>query len=820
MGKSRLIWELQKRIHTGSTSPVRWLTAHCLSHFQNTSLYPMVRLWEQLLGFQADDSVGVRHAKLTNQLAHDELDSPAAIWLLSLLLGLPTDTPATETISQAQREQMRKLFVALLQKQAAHQPVVLVIEDLHWSDPSTVEWLGQSLDSLAAAPCLTLFTARPSFEPTWLSPSQEKTRLHLLSLHPLPPGPSAQIVADLAEEQRLDATIRQAIITQADGIPLAVEELTKTVLEQPLTPEGTNSPLPIPATLLDSLVARLDHLGVAKETAQWVSVLGREVAYPVLQICVPYDETRLQSDLARLIEAELVIPLPPKPQDREGRAAAANDSLTHYTFKHALVQEAAYVTMLKRTRQVYHRRIAETLERQFAPLVTAHPELIAHHYAQAGLSTFAAAYWIRSGEQATRQGATVEAKIFFDRALDALPPDDYEPRWQALAGRETALFFQGERVAQEADIVALRTLAETHHDAPRQAQAFIRQARFATSQADYRAQFAAAATALVFARQTGSVTLELEALAYKVTALIRLGERQDVAATATQIVTLAQTVTDDTLRAYALAAVAICYIESGDLADAAQALSHSLEAAQRAPIRHLDLEGQYYGHLGFTYAQMGLYPEARATLASGLERATLMGIGRYQAYHRLNDGFVVWRMGDLPMAIALEEQALADFAEAGEVFGAAACQTYLGYIYESAGDLARAEKYLAEAEAGFAAIGVEPDKFELQAVRARVALRQGQEELAGQLAQGVWHYLRHEGTEGLGSPSWLYVCLADVLERLEIPGMSLRELLEDGYRVLMQRAEKLSYTAWRHSFVQNVAENKALIERWEALQPE
>ena len=819
IGKSRLIWEMKKRTYQDSHSPVFWLTAHCFPHYQNSSLYPMVRLLEQLLGFQTEDSVAARRDKLMGKLGQYELNSPSAVWLMALLLGLPTGAPSAATITKTQRERMRQVFMALLQKQAAERPIVLVIEDLHWSDPSTVEWLGQSLNSVAAAACLVLLTARPGFDPFWLSPQAGRPGPILLALNPLSSEQADQMINALAGEELQDEGLRQHIITQSDGIPLFVEELTKVVLEQPALTRATKPTPPIPASLLDSLVARLDHLGVAKETAQWLATLGREVSYALLQACVPYDESRLQSDLARLIEAELVSPLNQEPQTgmMHLAAAAPRSGPTHYTFKHALVQDAAYTAMLKRTRQAYHRRIAETAARQFPQWATTRPEIMAHHYAQAGLSSSAADYWMQAGERATAHGATVEAKIFFDRALDAMAPEDGEHRWQALWGRETALFFQGERLAQEADIVALHDLAETLDDDTRRAQVHIRQARFATAQANYREQLAAAESAIVAASRSGAVAVTLEALAYKITALLRLGRRQDVPQAVAQTLTQVQQVDDDHIRAYAMAAVALYYVEIGDLAGAAQALAQSLEAARHAPVRHLDLESQYYGHLGFTYAQLGLYSEARAALAAGLEIALLMGIGRYQAYHRLNEGFISWRMGDLPTAIEREEHALAEYRASGELFGAAACQAYLGYIYETAGDLVQAEKNLAEANAGFAALGVEPDKFEVRAVQARIALRQGQVTQAGQLAHEVWHYLHQQGTEGLSSPSWVYVCLADVLEAVEIPGITLRQVIETGYHELRQRAEKLSHTAWYHSFLENVAENRTLIERWKTM---
>lgn len=814
IGKSRLIWELKKSAPTIGTltsgtqsnqPPVCWLSSRCLPHYQNSSLYPVIELLEQLLGFQADDSIEIRQEKLTGMLAWYGLDRPSTLWLLSLLLGLPTGAPTPETITKAQREQMRALFIELLQKRAAEQPLVLVVEDLQWSDPSTIDWLGQSIDGLADAPCLTLLTARPDFNPIWLSHQDLRPNLHLLTLDPLRPEQAEQMVMNLAGENMLAEEIRSHITAKTDGIPLFVEELTKTLLEHSAFEGKANQTAKIPVTLLDSLAARLDRQGTAKETAQWAAVIGREFSYPILQACTAYDEQRLQNDLAHLIEAELVSPLGDTPLNGPAR----------YTFRHALMQEAAYTSLLKRTRQLYHRHIAEMLETRFPQIAETRPELLAQHYANADLPTQAADFWLQAGKQATVQGATLEARTFFDRVIEWIEPEDSERRWQALLGRETALFFRGERAAQKADVDALLELAEITNDDTRRAQAQTRLARYASSQADYREQLAAAEAAVTAARRAGDLTIEVESLAYKVTALMRLGERAAVQQAVERTLAQAQKVGDDHIRAYAMAAIALYYLEDGDLARAARFLNRSLEAAGRTPTRHLDLESHYQGHLGFTYAQLGLYTQAREALEAGLKLADLMGIGRFQAYHMLNLGFVNWRTGDLETAVQMEEDALREYLATGETFGQAAGRAYLGYIYEEMGDPARAAKYLAESRAGFAEIGVDADKFEAQAVEARVALSQGRHEQARQLVREVWHYLGERGTEGLSSPGWIFLCVADVLEEIDVPDISLRDVITTGYGKLMESAEKISDDDWRRSFLENVVENRAIVERWE-----
>lgn len=826
IGKSRLIWELEKSVSIVGAStaggqnelpPVLWLASRCLPHYQNTSLYPMIGLLEGLLGFEAEDGVEVRQQKLSGMLARHQLNRPSALWLLSLLLGLPTEASPPETITQAQREQMRELFIALLQKRAAEQPLALVIEDLHWSDPSTVEWLGQSLNSLAAAPCLTLLTARPGFHPAWLSHQDLPPNLLLLSLSPLPPEQAEGMVTDLAGERMLDEAVRRHIVAQADGIPLFVEELTKTLIERPASKADGKGTTEIPATLLDSLAARLDHLGRAKETAQWAAVLGREFSYPILQACAPYEEGRLQSDLARLIEAELVSPVHTGPGEvtpSRSRAPKVR-APARYAFKHTLVQEAAYASMLKGTRQVYHRRIAEILETRFPQVAETRPEVLAQHYSNAGLQTQAVDFWLRAGERATAQGATLEARIFFDRAVESVEPGDRERRWQALWGREEVLDLRGERSAQEADLAALLDLAEAFDDDTRRAQVYLRQSAYAAMLGNYRGTLPPAEAASVAARRADNLSLELRALAYKAQTLMFFGEMATVQSVVEETLAQAPLIEDESTRALVLTIAAQYYLESGDLVRSVQHQRQGAEAARRAGNYILELT--INANLGLLYATLGLFSEARSLLEAELPRAEMLGDQRLHASALRHLGYVYWWSGERDVAQQILKQALNELTRTGDAYGEAACSAYLGYILEAANDLTSAAEYLAKARARFGEVGADSDKFEAQAVESRVALAQGRREAARQLVTEVCSYLREHGTEGLSSPSWIYVCVADVLEAVETPNISPREVVETGYRELMQRAEKISDPDWHRSFLENVAENKALVERREKL---
>lgn len=790
LGKSRLLWELRR---LGSPF-VLWLESSCSPRLQHTSLHPLAHVLEQLLAFQPGDDGRARRNKLDRLLQRLDFTGPATAWLLSLLLDLPAETPAPEIITEDQRQRMREAWVALLGRLAAQQPVALVIEDLHWADPSTIAWLDASLDALTATGCLTLLTYRPSFTPTW----RPRSRLTSLNLGPLNAGQIERMVDALLGDTMAPAELRRRVIERADGVPLFAEELARSLAEGNATTDDNA----IPATLRDSLHALLDRVGAAKVTAGWAAAIGREFSYPVLAAVTPFDEARLQADLVTLAAAGLIQPV-------------ADPAEASYCFRHALIHEAAYAALLKPTRQAYHRRIAETYARCFPQLADALPQVMADHSYQAGLADYAVDHWLKAGEHANARGATVEARRLFERALATIGPEDGERRWRALWGYEAALNAQAERPAQKAAVDALLALAEDLDDDTRRAQAQLRRARFASSQANYREQAQAADAACAAAPRGRALAIELEALAYKVTALLRLGQSQSLPPVVAETLSLAQAVNEEAIRSYAMAAVALYYFENGELARAARTLTQSLEAARRAPHRQLDLESQYHGHLGLAYTQLGLYAEARDVLEAGLKLTNLTGIGRYRAYQMLHLGYVYWRTGDLDAAFQMEEAALQEYLATGEAFGQAACLAYLGNIHAEAGRLESAARYLAQAREACAQLGVEPDRIEAQVGLARALAALGQHEAARQLTLEVWQYLCEQGTTGFTSPSWAYACVADVLDRVEIPGIAVEAVFEKGYHELMQRASQIDNSAWRQAFLYNVAENRAIVERWQ-----
>ena len=329
-----------------------------------------------------------------------------------LSVPLPAERYAALTLTpQQQKQQTLDALVAWLAAEAERQPVLVAWEDLHWADPTTLEVLGLVIEQAPTVPMLHVLTYRPEFSPPW----PPRSHITPLVLNRLERPQVEALITQRAGGKTLPAEVVQYIVAKTDGVPLYVEELTKMLLASALLREeadqyvltGPLRTVAIPDTLQDALMARLDQLNRAKEVAQLGAVLGREFAYELLQAIAPQDEDTLQAGLAQLVEAELLY--------QRGRPPRAR-----YMFKHALIQDAAYASLLKSTRQQVHQQIAQVLEARFPALVETQPELVAQHYTAAGCPEQAVVYWQRAGQQASDRSAHLEAISHLTTGIELL----------------------------------------------------------------------------------------------------------------------------------------------------------------------------------------------------------------------------------------------------------------------------------------------------------------------------------------------------------------------------------------------------------------
>ena len=424
IGKSRLVEVLRERAYSEGATRIVF---RCSPYHQNSALYPVIDHLQRFLHWHRDDTPEARLDKLEQALHTSRLPLAEVVPLFAALLSVPLSEPypPLHLTPQLQRQKTQEALVAWLLEEAERQSVLAVWEDLHWADPSTLDILSLVLEQVPTARMLNLLTYRPEFRPPWA------TRSHLtqVTLGRLGRPQVEAMLTSLTGGKALPADVVEQVLAKTDGVPLFVEELVKMILESGLVREdaghyvltGPLPPLAIPSTLHDSLMARLDRLSTARELAQLGAVLGREFSYELLQAVAFVDETTLQQGLRQLVDAELVYQrgLPPR---------------SRYVFKHALIQDAAYQSLLKSTRQQYHQRIAQVLAERFPEVAETQPELLAQHYTEAGLAQQAIPYWQRAGQRAAGHSAHVEAIGHFHQALAvlALLPDTPEGAQQEL----------------------------------------------------------------------------------------------------------------------------------------------------------------------------------------------------------------------------------------------------------------------------------------------------------------------------------------------------------------------------------------------------
>jgi class 3 adenylate cyclase/predicted ATPase len=425
IGKSRLVRALRDRLADVPHTP---LSHFCSPFHANSALYPVIGLLERAAGMRREDLPDKQLDKLEAMLALATDDVHEGAPVLADLMAIPTGE-RYPPLALSPHQKKERTFQALLEQirgLAARQQLLVTYEDVHWADPTTLELLDRVVDEVQRLPILMIITFRPEFVPRWTGHGH----VTALSLSRLGRRQGAAVVERITGGKSLPQEVLEQILAKTDGVPLFVEELTKTVLESGLLRDRGNCyelvgplpPLAIPTTLQDSLMARLDRLAPVKEVAQIAACIGREFGHDLLKAVAPLDEDALRLALNELLEAELIF--------RRGTPPDLG-----YNFKHALVQDIAHESLLRSKRQQIHARIAAALEELYPARAEMEPETIALHLTEAGLPGRAVDYWLRAGRTAAGRSANLEAIIHLTRGLEALKscPDGPERDRQELA---------------------------------------------------------------------------------------------------------------------------------------------------------------------------------------------------------------------------------------------------------------------------------------------------------------------------------------------------------------------------------------------------
>jgi class 3 adenylate cyclase/tetratricopeptide (TPR) repeat protein len=517
IGKSRLTAALLESV---AGEPHRRLRYFCSPQHGDSAFYPIIGQLERAAGLARDDTPQARLDKLSKLLAQ-HATPPQDAALLVELLSLPNDGRygVVDLAPQQRRQRTLDALILQLQAMARQNPVLMIFEDAHWADPTSLEVISHTVNRIATLPVLLIVTFRTEFDPPWIG----RPHVAALTINRLAEREVAAMVDCLVGNKFVPANIRQDIIERSDGIPLFVEEMTKAVLEAESEHAAKHAvaavPLPalaVPASLHASLMARLDRLGAAKEVAQIGAAIGREFSHALLAAVVDQSEAQLRSALDGLIVAGLLF--------RQGVPPHAS-----YLFKHALVQDTAYGTLLREQRRALHARIADSLESEFADIAEHQPELLARHCTEAGLSSKAIDYWCRAGRLAAARSANREAVSSFEQALQLLEalPQTRERQEQAIDLRfdlRNALFALGEFERILGILREAETLAKALEDQRRLAQlsVYLCHNHYMAGNASEAVAFGQSAVAL--AESVGDISLQVTGNLYFGTSCLHTGD--------------------------------------------------------------------------------------------------------------------------------------------------------------------------------------------------------------------------------------------------------------------------------------------------------
>jgi predicted ATPase len=457
IGKSRLCAELEQHLHAEKYLRRRYF---CSPYHRDSVLSPFIDQLGWAAGFARDDPPATRLGKLEALIGPIAAEEDVAF--LANLLSLPSSEryPLPNLSPLRIRERTLQALIRQLEASARQQPVLMVFEDAQWIDPSSQELLDLAIEHVRSLPVLLIITFRPEFQPPWTG----QPRVTILALNRLDRRDRTVLAAQIAGDKGLPDEVVEQIADRTDGVPLFVEELTKSVLESGLLRKEAGRyvldralpPLAIPTSLHDSLLARLDRLSTVRQVAQIGAAIGREFSYHLMEGVARLDGGALRDALSQLVRSELVFGRGEPPQ-------------ALYTFKHALVRDAAYETLLRGPRQELHARIATVLEERFPEDVEQQPEILAQHCTLAGLNERAIGYWSSAGRKSLARSAMVEAAAQFQKGLELLPglpdgPDREQQELELQSALGRALVASKGSAAPEAYARA-RTLCERLDDA-------------------------------------------------------------------------------------------------------------------------------------------------------------------------------------------------------------------------------------------------------------------------------------------------------------------------------------------------------------------
>ncbi|MGB8214717.1 MAG: adenylate/guanylate cyclase domain-containing protein [Anaerolineales bacterium] len=738
-------------------------------------------------------------ADLVGQLAgFDFRDSPA----VRRLLGSPSFA------------RMARLYLANYLRKLAERPLLVLLEDLHWTDDSSLDLIAELVGSLrreGVGHLMMVCTARPQFfdrRPKWEQGVAGFTRLKLRALSR---ARSRALVANiLSKVEAIPEVLYERVLDEADGSPFFIEELIRMMIDEGVIETGVEAwqvkleklaVLHVPPTLTGILQTRLDSLPAAEKLVlQRAAVVGRTFwDGPVGALTEDMEEARsVNAHLAALCARGLIL-------HRERSSLAGNQE---YLFEHTLLRDAAYETVLLKDRSTYHCQVAEWIESNAGERLEEHLALVAGHYANGAQLDRAADCYTRAGERAISQSSMQEARHLFGQALSLIHADDRLPRWRALLGHDEAVGTLGELEERKADDAALLSLALQLGEDGRLAEAYYRIGTQANLEGNNPDALRAFEQGLQAARRAGNLPMQALILSMQVFGLTNEGDLQSAGAQVEQALEIARQTGDAVILAHALTNLAQYYQAIGDVARSVQLLQQQVEINRRQGNRLGEAIGLV--NLGYYYLSLGQFESGRSLLERARQASHSLGARSFEAYALLNLGLAEWRLGQPQAASQTLQLSLPILEALGDQRGLASRQFYLGLAKETAGEMSAAAAQYEAAMTAFKGLHATTQMVEAQAGLVRLALQDNNLPKAEQNALEINAYLEQHGPQGLELPILVYLTCARAFQALG-DASRLERILEVGCRELQTRLDRISEADWRKTFLESEPENRALM---------
>jgi len=821
LGKSRLVAELRREV---SAIDLRWIEGRCLSYGTSVAYLLWLEMLRGLLGVTAEDAPATAQAALSNEVESRCPDSGQRIYpylaqLMSLSLAPEHEALLRSIAGEALKSNTFRAVETMIECAAREHPLVLVCEDLHWADPTSLELLEQLLALMDRAPVLLVCAFRPHAGHACWHVRETAARLYRhrhtdLWLDPLSADESKTLVGNFLHVEVSSAELRERILDHAEGNPFYVEEIIRSLIDSgAIAHDGTTGrwhmtqeveDIAIPDTLQGVLTARIDRLEEGtKRVLQVASVTGRIFPYRLLAAVVK-EERELDARLSTLQQEEMV------------RERARVPEL-EYIFKHHLTQEAAYNGLLRRERRRFHRRVAEALERLFPDRLEEQLGLLAHHWEQAGERKRAIGYLRRAGKQAAAQFAHTEAVSYLTRALNLTLDTEPAQHYALLLARERIHDLQGAPQARLQDLTDLETLAESLDDDRRRAEVALRRSNYAETAGDYPTAIAAAKLAIGVARTAQDTSSEAAGYLQWAAAAQRQGDYHLARSLLKQTLTLINARSSvgpeersRDVEVEALRTFGNILAEQGDFGGARAYYEQVLHIAQDAADRRG--ESLAFHNLGVVCEYVGDYATAKAYYEQALLLTQEMADRRGEGESLVSLSLLAHHMDDHEVACAYVQKALPILQALDDRHFVAYALTFLGHALSDLDRPAEAATAYQQALASRRELGQAYLAMEPLAGLARVALAQGDLLQARACADEILNYLESSSLDGTEEPLRIYLTCYRVLSTTQDP--RAQDILVTAHDLLQEQAARIHDGRMRRSFLESVAAHREILDEF------